>query len=101
YTGSVETRAGFRRALLIASAFVALIVVIHLVNWAFGLELQRFGIWPRHQDGLPGILLAPLLHGDAAHLLSNALPLLVVGTAMLHLYPYSARYVLPAVYVGP
>ena len=43
----------------------------------------------------------PLLHGDFAHLVGNMLPLLVVGTALLHLYPDSARIVLPAVYFGP
>jgi membrane associated rhomboid family serine protease len=101
FTDSATTRATFRRGAQFALAFVAMIVAIHLVNWALDLDLQRFGIRPRHPDGLPGILLAPLLHGDFAHLVSNVLPLLVVGTAMLHLYPDSARFVLPAVYVGP
>ncbi len=44
---------------------------------------------------------APLLHGDFAHLMSNALPLAVVGTAMLYLYPDASRIVLPAIYFGP
>jgi len=101
FTDSESTRAAFRRGATIAVAFVALIVAIHLVNWVLGLGLQRFGIHPRQLDGLPGIVLAPLLHGDFAHLVSNVLPLLVVGTAMLHLYPDSARIVLPVVYVGP
>ncbi|MDH5535777.1 MAG: rhomboid family intramembrane serine protease, partial [Betaproteobacteria bacterium] len=35
------------------------------------------------------------------HLASNALPLLVLGTGMLHLYPNSAVKVIPAVYLGP
>jgi membrane associated rhomboid family serine protease len=51
--------------------------------------------------GLPGILLAPLLHASFAHLLANSLPLLVVATGMLHLYPNSALKVIPAVYFGP
>lgn len=101
FTDSENTRANFRRAVKVALVFVAVIVATHLVNWLFDLDLQRFGVHPRQPDGLPGILLAPLLHGDFAHLVSNALPLLVVGTAMLHLYPDSARIVLPAVYVGP
>jgi membrane associated rhomboid family serine protease len=101
FTDSEIARANFRRGAKVAFVFVALIVAIHVVNVVFGLDLQRFGIHPRQLDGLPGIFLAPLLHGDFAHLVSNALPLLVVGTAMLHLYPDSARIVLPAVYVGP
>jgi len=101
FTDSAATRANFRRAVKVALAFVAVIAAIHLVNWAFGLDLQRFGVRPRQLEGLPGIFLAPLLHGDFAHLIGNMLPLLVVGTALLHLYPDSARIVLPAVYFGP
>jgi membrane associated rhomboid family serine protease len=101
FTDSAATRANFRRAVKVALAFVVLIAAIHLVNWAFDLDLQRFGVRPRRLEGLPGIFLMPLLHGDFAHLIGNMLPLLVVGTALLHLYPDSARIVLPAVYFGP
>jgi membrane associated rhomboid family serine protease len=51
--------------------------------------------------GLPGILLAPLVHAGFIHLIANSLPLVVLGTTMLHLYPKSALRVLPAVYLGP
>jgi membrane associated rhomboid family serine protease len=71
------------------------------LNWALDLELQRFGVRPRQFAGLPGILLAPLLHGGPVHLIANSLPLLVLGTGMLYLYPKSALKVLPAVYLGP
>ncbi|HEY7945353.1 MAG: rhomboid family intramembrane serine protease [Burkholderiales bacterium] len=101
YTGSEQTRANFRRAAKIALAFVALLWLIQLLNESLDLGLERFGVRPREPAGLPGIFLAPLLHGGVAHLVANSLPLLVVGTAMLHLYPDSARRVLPAVYLGP
>src|SRR3970040_1564074 len=64
-------------------------------------ELRRFGVRPRELAGLPGILLAPLLHGGFSHLVANSLPLLVLGTGMLYLYPSSAFKVIPAVYLGP
>jgi membrane associated rhomboid family serine protease len=101
YTGSVDAHANFREAMLLALAFVAVLAVIHAAGAWLGLGLQRFGVHPRDVAGLAGIVAAPLLHGDLAHLLSNALPLLVAGTAVLHLYPDSSRIVLPAVYVGP
>jgi membrane associated rhomboid family serine protease len=56
---------------------------------------------PRSLAGLPGVLVAPLLHGDFSHLISNSLPLLVLGTGMLYLYPHSSLKVIPAVYLGP
>jgi membrane associated rhomboid family serine protease len=91
----------FRRSAFIAAAFVVLVVLVHFVSWAFGLGLARFGVYPRDLDSLSGVLFAPLLHGDFQHLMSNALPLLVGGTALLYLYPDSSRFVLPAVYLGP
>jgi membrane associated rhomboid family serine protease len=101
YTSSERARANFRLAFKIALGFVALIWLIDILNWALDLELQRFGVRPRQFAGLPGILLAPLLHGGPVHLFANSLPLLVLGTGMLYLYPNSALKVLPAVYLGP
>jgi membrane associated rhomboid family serine protease len=100
YTGSEQARANFRLAVRIALGFVALIWLIEMLNWALDLDLRRFGVRPRKFAGLPGILLAPLLHGGFAHLLTNTLPLLVLGTGMLYLYPNSALKVIPAVYLG-
>jgi membrane associated rhomboid family serine protease len=101
YTTSNRARANFRLAVKIALGFVALIWLIQLLNWGLDLELERFGVRPRDLAGLPGILLAPLLHAGFAHLIANSLPLLVLGTGMLHLYPNSALKVIPAVYLGP
>jgi membrane associated rhomboid family serine protease len=101
YTSSEQARANFRLAGKIALGFVALIWLIQLLNWGLDLELERFGVRPRQFAGLPGILLAPLLHGSFAHLAANSLPLLVLGTGMLYLYPNSALKVIPAVYLGP
>lgn len=101
YTGSAQTRANFGQAVRLALAFVIALWVIQGLNAALDLELQRFGVAPRELAGLPGILVAPLLHGSFGHLIANSLPLLVVGTTMLHLYPDSASKVLPAVYLGP
>ena len=101
YARSERARANFRLAFKIALGFVALIWLIDILNWALDLELERFGVRPRQFAGLPGILLAPLLHGGPVHLIANSLPLLVLGTGMLYLYPNSALKVLPAVYLGP
>jgi len=101
YTNSERARANFRLAIKITLSFVALIWFIQLLNWGLDLGLERFGIRPRQLAGLPGILLAPLLHGGFSHLFANSLPLLVLGTVMLHLYPNSALKVIPAVYLGP
>jgi membrane associated rhomboid family serine protease len=101
FTTSERSRANFWLAAKIALGFVAVLWAVEFLNVVLGLELQRFGVRPREPAGLPGILLAPLLHGGLPHLISNSVPLLVVGTGMLYLYPNSALKVLPAVYLGP
>ena len=101
YTTSDRARASFRLALKLALGFVVVIWLIDIGSWALGLELRRFGIRPREFAGLPGIVFAPLLHGGPFHLAANSMPLLVLGTALLYLYPNSALKVLPAIYFGP
>ena len=101
YTGSAQAQANFWLAVKISLGFVALIWLVQLLNWGLDLEMEDFGVRPRQWAGLSGIVLAPLLHGGFAHLIANSVPLLVLGTAMLHLYPNSALRVLPAVYLGP
>jgi len=101
YVASDDSHARFRAAALVSVMFVAALAFVHVISWALGLDLQRFGVHPRDVAGLAGIVVAPMLHGDVAHLASNALPLLIAGTALLYLYPDSSRTVLPAVYLGP
>ena len=101
YTGSRQMRTNFRVAVEIALAFVALLWLIQMFNWTLDLELQRFGVRPREWRGVIGIFLAPLLHADFQHLLANSLPLLVLGSVMLHLYRHAALRVLIALYLGP
>jgi len=98
-TRSARARDNFRLAARLSLGFVALLWLIALLGW--GLELERFGVRPRQWIGLPGILVAPLLHAGFIHLTANSLPLAVLGTTMLLLYPTAAFRVLPAVYLGP
>ena len=100
YTGSARVRAHFRLAAKIAFGFVALLWLIHGLNWGLDLDPGLSGIRPREWGGLAGIVFAPLVHGSFDHLIANSPPLLVLGTAMLFLYPNSALRVLPAVYLG-
>jgi len=101
YTNSAHVRANFRRAVAVSLGFVAVLWIIQYINWGLELGLARFGVRPREWAGLAGVPFAPLLHGGFAHLIANTLPLVVLGTAMLHLYPQASRVVLPAVYLGP
>jgi len=101
YTTSERARANFRLAFRIALGAVAVMWAVLLLDRMLALDLTRAGVRPREIAGLAGIALAPLLHGGFEHLVANSLPLIVLGTGMLYLYPGAALKVLPAVYAGP
>jgi membrane associated rhomboid family serine protease len=101
YTGSAHSRALLTLAVQLSVGFVVLLWLIHLMNWGLDLDPSPFGVRPREWSGLVGIVTAPLMHSDFAHLFANSAPLATVGAAMLFLYPRSTLRVLPAVYLGP
>ncbi len=69
-----------RPAMVTMLVFTALLYVIEVVDTATGDALEEAGgIVPREVSGLDGVLFAPLLHGDWAHLLGNTLPFLIFG----------------------
>lgn len=89
-----------QRSFLLTAAFVLLLWLIESAQLLFGLDLVRYGVYPRELHGLIGLLTAPLIHGSLSHLFVNTLPLVLLGTALLYTYPRSARIVLPSVYLG-
>lgn len=47
---------------------------------------SHWGIIPRFTGSLKGILTAPLMHGDWAHLISNSAPMAVLGMMLFYFY---------------
>jgi membrane associated rhomboid family serine protease len=65
---------------LILGGLVGAMWAVMLVNTAlFHGQLNSFGILPHNAIGLRGILFAPFLHANFPHLISNTLPLIVLG----------------------
>lgn len=58
---------------------VAVLWTIEIADRILPGDWERAGIEPRTDDGLLGVVLAPLLHADWSHLISNTVPLLVLG----------------------
>ena len=67
--------------------FVVLIWFVFWLDQRFMLDLYRFGILPRHFDGLLGVITSPLLHGSLMHLTNNTLPILALGMGLFYFYP--------------
>ena len=73
----METRPTWQTAGIVAGAFVALLWVLEIVDTASGHRLDDYGVRPRTDEGLLGVVLAPTLHFGFEHLISNTVP--VVG----------------------
>ena len=67
------------RAGVVSGGFVAALWAIELLDRVLPGDFETHGLRPRSDEGLQGILFAPLLHGDWGHLVSNSLPLLILG----------------------
>jgi membrane associated rhomboid family serine protease len=71
-------RHAIREELTAVLAFVGVIWLVFLIEYIPGLGLTNYGIVPRTAHGLIGILAAPFLHANLAHIASNTMPLTVL-----------------------
>lgn len=63
-------RRGFNWALI----YLAVIWIVHIINFLTGGMLQAFGVHPLDPSSLFGIFTGPFLHLNFAHLISNSIP---------------------------
>lgn len=73
-----ERRSPLVTAGLGAFGFVALLWLIEVIDALAAHRLDQYGVRPRTDEGLVGIVLAPLLHGGWLHLEANTVPALVL-----------------------
>ena len=78
--------------------FPIVLWVVHLLALAFNEDLSRLGLLPRNLTGLLGIFTSPLIHGDFSHLISNTIPLIILGWIIFTFYPRTAYLVFLLVY---
>lgn len=69
------------------AAMLITIWMVFLMNEAYGLNLNQWGLQPRSLRGIGGIISMPFLHGDVEHIFSNSLPLFIAHALLIHFYP--------------
>ena len=69
----------WKAAALLAAGFVVVLWVLEVFDAATGNPLDSYGVRPRDEDGLVGVAVAPMLHFGFGHLISNTVPVLVLG----------------------
>ncbi len=73
---------------------MVIMLLLLILPWAIHLYvlvsgdngLFRFGLQPWEFSGLSGVLFMPFLHGGTDHIMSNTLPLFVLGSGLFYYY---------------
>jgi len=73
--------------LLTPLLFPVVLWVVHLLSLLFSEDLSKLGLLPRNLIGLLGILTSPLIHADFSHLISNTIPLIILGWIIFYFHP--------------
>ncbi|MBO0803691.1 MAG: rhomboid family intramembrane serine protease [Nocardiopsaceae bacterium] len=88
-----------RDAAVVMAAFLALIWIVQVLNWADGYRLDsEFGILPHQVGRLGDIFTAPFLHVSWQHIEGNSIPLFVLG--FLAAYRGIAKFLLVTLIVA-
>lgn len=93
-------RRKFLGSLIVPLLIVAVMWVVKIIEVSVGVNLGRWGITAHTAQGLVGIFTLPFLHANWEHLLSNTVPILVLGTALYYCYPTLANRVLLITYIA-
>ena len=80
---------------------VALMWIVKMVEHLFEIKLSSYGIYPLELSKLPGIVFSPFLHGDFKHLVSNSLPLFILGSLLFYFYNQIAPRIMLFIYIVP
>lgn len=75
-----------KQAIRAALFLSGLIWLFFLIDWIPGIQLGTYGLYPRHVDGLVGIIMSPLIHSGWGHLLSNTPPILFLVGLIFFFY---------------
>lgn len=94
------TPRSFPRALSFSIIFVVLLWFIHGLSILFDVSLWSLGISAQKTAGLPGVIFAPLIHGDWSHLASNSPALITLGATIFYGYPRAAKWAIIGIWLG-
>ncbi|PHQ55294.1 MAG: rhomboid family intramembrane serine protease [Lutibacter sp.] len=73
---------------------VVVIWFVYFIEINFGLNFNKYGIYPQSIKGLRGILFSPFIHSDTTHLINNSIPLVVMLGCLYFFYQKIANRVL-------
>ena len=72
---------------------MAICWILFFLNKHYSLNYYKYGVLPRDLNGIKGIVLSVFIHGDLEHLVSNTLPILILGMLLFNFYKKIAKNV--------
>jgi membrane associated rhomboid family serine protease len=82
----MEEKKHFVNSLVFPVFFLVLIWLSKILEISMEWSFVQGGVYPRHINGLPGIIASPLIHSDWKHLVDNSVPILVLNLALFYFY---------------
>lgn len=76
----------FPGSALFPMIFSLLMWMVFYYDQKYNLGAFRLGVLPRNFSGIWGVLFMPLVHGDIRHIMSNTIPMLILGTLLFYYY---------------
>jgi len=94
-----QTKEKFINSLLIPLIFPLMLWIVQIVTIVLRLNLSWMGILPRTSDGVLGIITGPLIHEGFPHLISNTIPLIILGWIIFFFFHRVAYYLFFFIYL--
>ena len=76
----------FKYSLVLPILFLIIIWMVKIAEVMLGTSFYKLGVYPRHLNGLVGIITSPLIHANFKHLIANSSSFLVLSTALFFFY---------------
>lgn len=96
---SVNEKKKFFNSIIPPASFVGVLWLVKIVEVTVNTNFVNYGNLPRTIAGLAGILTAPIIHFDFSHLISNSIPLLLLGIGIFYFYPSVAKKLFAGIYL--
>jgi membrane associated rhomboid family serine protease len=76
----------FYSSLFFPLLFLVTIWMVKIWEEVMGVSFSHYGVFPRTAEGLIGIALYPLIHGDWNHLINNSTAMLLLSLGIFYFY---------------
>ncbi|WP_457609843.1 rhomboid family intramembrane serine protease [Lutibacter sp.] len=80
--------------ILIPFLAILAIWIVYYIEIKFGLNFNKYGIYPKTFLGLRGVIFSPFIHSNTTHLFNNSIPLVVMLGCLYYFYNKIATKVL-------